>query len=192
MSTNYPRWLSSWRKGEGKGMSKMPTNNLKKELNLDNVMAVPRLIKIVVNVGVKEALADKKVLDHVVEQLSVICGQKPIIRKAKVSIAAFKLREGEPIGVSVTLRGRKMFDFFERLVTIVLPRVRDFHGISPDSFDSTGNFSLGITEQIVFPEIEYDKIDRIRGLEITIVTTAKDKKESYALLKALGMPFTTK
>ncbi|MEK7565437.1 MAG: 50S ribosomal protein L5 [Patescibacteria group bacterium] len=157
--------------------------------HLENIMAVPKLVKIVVNVGVKEALVDKKVLDHVSSQLAIICGQKPVINKAKVSIATFKLRKGEPVGVSVTLRGRRMSDFFTRLVSIVLPRVRDFHGVSPDSFDISGNYSLGISEQIVFPEIEYDKIDRIRSLEVTIVTTAKDKARGLTLLTALGMPF---
>lgn len=164
-------------------MQKMSTDYL------GNIMATPKLVKIVVNVGVKEALTDKKVLDHVSAQLAAICGQKPVINKAKVSIATFKLRKGEPVGVSVTLRGRKMHDFFERLVSIVLPRVRDFHGVSPNSFDKSGNYSLGIMEQIVFPEIEYDKIDRIRSLEVTIVTTAEDKDQGLKLLTALGMPF---
>lgn len=162
---------------------------LKEDLGLENIMSVPKLDKIVVNVGVKEALTDKKVLDHVVSQLTIICGQKPVINKAKVSIATFKLRKGEPVGVSVTLRGSKMYDFYTRLVSIVLPRVRDFHGVSPKSFDKSGNYSLGIAEQIVFPEIEYDKIDRIRSLEVTIVTTAKNENQGLKLLSALGMPF---
>lgn len=162
---------------------------LKEDLGLKNIMSVPKLDKIVVNVGVKEALTDKKVLDHVVSQLAIICGQKPVINKAKVSIATFKLRKGEPVGVSVTLRGSKMYDFYTRLVSIVLPRVRDFHGVSPKSFDKSGNYSLGIAEQIVFPEIEYDKIDRIRSLEVTIVTTAKNENQGLKLLSALGMPF---
>lgn len=162
---------------------------LLKELGLTNIMSVPKLSKIVINVGVKEALGDKKVLDHVVEQITAIAGLKPIINKAKVSIATFKLREGDPIGVSVILRGNKMYDFYTRLVGVVLPRVRDFHGVSRDSFDKNGNYTLGIREQIVFPEIEYDKIDRVRGLEITIVTTGKNKGQGEKLLEALGMPF---
>ncbi len=162
---------------------------LKDELGLTNIMAVPRLSKIVLNVGVKEALTDKKVLDHVAEQLTAIAGQKPVIRLARKSIAAFKLREGSPVGISVTLRGKRMFEFFEKFVRIVLPRVRDFHGVSNSGFDGQGNYSLGLKEQIVFPEIEYSKIDKIRGLEVTFVTTAQSVTQGLALLKALGMPF---
>lgn len=162
---------------------------LQKELGLINPMACPRLAKIVINVGVKEALDDKKVLDKVVEELTLITGQKPMVRNAKKSIAAFKLREGQPVGVSVTLRGTKMYDFFQKLVEIVLPRVRDFHGVPLKSFDGNGNYTLGFKEQIVFPEIDYGKIDKIRGLEAVIATTAKNDKEGMALLKEFGMPF---
>lgn len=155
-----------------------------------NKMAEPKLVKIVLNVGVSEALTDKKVLDAVSEQLAAISGQKPVIRKAKRSIANFKLREGQPIGVMVTLRGKRMRDFFQKLVAIVLPRVRDFRGVPTESFDNQGNYTIGFTEQIVFPEIEYAKIDKIRGLEATIVTTAKDKAEGIKLLTAMGMPLS--
>lgn len=165
---------------------------LKKELGLTNVMTTPKIIKIVVNVGAKEALDDKKVLDAISTQIAAITGQKPQIRVARKSIAAFKLREGQPIGVSVTLRGTRMYDFLEKLVTIVLPRVRDFHGVPLSSFDGHGNYSLGLREQIVFPEIEYSQIDKIRGLEITIVTNCGDDARAKALLSSLGMPFMKK
>lgn len=154
-----------------------------------NIMAIPKLMKIVVNVGAKEALDDKKVLDKIVEELTLITGQKPMIRLAKKSIAAFKLREGQAVGVSVTLRGQKMKDFISKLIGIVLPRVRDFHGVSLSSFDGHGNYTLGFKEQIVFPEIDYGKIDKIRGLEAVIVTSAKNDEEGKALLTELGMPF---
>lgn len=163
---------------------------LQDELDIKNVMAVPRLVKVVLNVGVKEAMTDKKVLDAVVEQLGAISGQKPVVRNAKKSIATFKLREGQPVGVSVTLRGKRAYDFFEKLVSIVFPRVRDFHGVPKTAFDGKGNYTVGFSEQIVFPEIEYSKIDKIRGLEATIVTTARNDSEGMALLKILGMPFT--
>lgn len=163
--------------------------SLQTELGLANVMAVPRLKKIVVNVGVKEAIDDKKVLDATSIQVAAITGQKPVIRQAKKSVAAFKLREGQPIGVSVTLRGQRMYDFLEKLVAIVFPRVRDFHGLSKNSFDGHGNYSFGFSEQIVFPEIEYSQIDKIRGLEVTIATTAKNDEEGKVLLTALGLPF---
>ncbi len=162
---------------------------LKEDLKLSNVMAVPRVQKVVINVGVKEALSDKKILDSVSQQLQIITGQKPSTRLAKKSIAEFKLREGQPIGLTVTLRGKRMYDFLEKLVTIVFPRVRDFRGVPTDSFDGQGNYSVGFREQIVFPEIEYSKIDKIRGLEVTITTSAKNNDEGWALLKALGMPF---
>lgn len=165
------------------------SKNVASELGIGNDMAIPRLVKIVVNVGVKEAMEDKKVLDAVSSQLEIICGQKPSLRRAKKSIAAFKLREGLPIGLSVTLRSDRMYEFFEKLVTIVFPRVRDFHGVPTESFDGNGNYSLGLKEQIVFPEIDYSQIDKIRGLEVTIVTTAKEDKGAMVLLKALGMPF---
>ena len=154
-----------------------------------NIMAKPKLEKIVINVGIKEAIADKKVLEKAIEQLGIITGQKPIITKAKKAIATFKLREGDEIGLKVTLRGKKMQDFFIKLVAIVLPRVRDFRGVSLKSFDGKGNYSLGFKEQIVFPEIDYGKIDRIRGLEITICTTAKNDEDGKNLLQELGMPF---
>lgn len=165
---------------------------LKKELGITNVMAVPRLVKIVVSVSTKEALDDKKVLDVVAEQLGQITGQKPVIKNAKKSVAAFKLREGQPIGVMVTLRSRKMYEFLEKMIRIVFPRVRDFRGVSLNSFDGKGNYSLGFREQIVFPEIEYSKIDKIRGLEVTIVTSGRSDENGRALLKALGMPFEKK
>ena len=147
-----------------------------------------KIIKTVINVGVKE-LSDKKVLEAVMEQIGLITGQKPATRKAKKSIAAFKLREGQPIGVMVTLRGKRMKEFLEKLVNIVLPRVRDFHGVPLSGFDGHGNYSLGFKEQIVFPEIDYSKIDKIRGLEVTIVTDAENDEEGIELLKELGMPF---
>lgn len=165
---------------------------LKKELGIANVMAIPRLVKIVVSVSTKEALDDKKVLDIVAEQLGQITGQKPVIKNAKKSVAAFKLREGQPIGVMVTLRSRKMYEFLEKMIRIVFPRVRDFRGVSVNSFDGKGNYSLGFREQIVFPEIEYSKIDKIRGLEVTIVTSGRSDENGRALLKALGMPFEKK
>ena len=159
---------------------------------IQNIMALPRLTKITVNVGVKEALDDKKVLEAVSAQISAITGQKPTIRIAKKSVAAFKLREGQPIGLSVTLRGQRMYDFLEKLIAIVFPRVRDFHGLSKKSFDGQGNYSFGFIEQIVFPEIEYSQIDKIRGLEVTITTTAKNDTEGLSLLTALGIPFVKK
>lgn len=162
---------------------------IREELALSNVMAVPRVEKITVNVGAKEALGDKKILDQIAEQLAAITGQKPVTRLAKKSVAAFKLREGQPIGVSVTLRGQRMYDFLEKLLKIVFPRVRDFRGVPLSSFDGRGNYSIGFKEQIVFPEIDYSKIDKIRGLEVTITTNAKNDTEGKALLKAMGMPF---
>ena len=162
---------------------------LKKELNLDNIMRVPRIKKIVVNVGVGEALDNAKALDAAVEDLTIITGQKPVVTKARVSIANFKLREGRAIGVKVTLRGDRMWDFLDRLMNVALPRVRDFRGISPDGFDGRGNYNLGLREQLVFPEIDYDKIDKLRGLEAAIVTTAQTDDEGRLLLQMLGMPF---
>lgn len=162
---------------------------IREELALPNIMAVPRVEKITVNVGAKEALGDKKILDQISEQLAAITGQKPVTRLAKKSVAAFKLREGQPIGVSVTLRGQRMYDFLEKLLKIVFPRVRDFRGVPLSSFDGRGNYSIGFKEQIVFPEIDYSKIDKIRGLEVTITTNAKNDTEGKALLKAMGMPF---
>ncbi len=162
---------------------------LQKELGYRNVMQVPRLEKIVVNVGLGEALQNAKALDSAVQDITVITGQRPVVTRARKSIAGFKLREGNPIGVKVTLRGNRMWDFLDRLCNIALPRQRDFRGISPDSFDGRGNYSLGLREQLVFPEVDYDKIDKIRGMEITIVTTARTDEEGYHLLRLLGMPF---
>ena len=163
--------------------------SLKGTLHLKNVMEVPRIEKIVINVGVGEAIGDAKKLDAAVADLTAITGQKPVVRRARKSISNFKLREGMPIGASVTLRGDKMYEFFDRLVNVAIPRIRDFRGIPAKSFDGRGNYTLGITEQIIFPEIDYDKIDRIRGMNITIVTTAKTDEEAFELLQAFGMPF---
>jgi large subunit ribosomal protein L5 len=162
---------------------------LQKSLGLDNVMEVPRLKKITLNIGIGKAMTDAKALDGAVQDLTVISGQKPVVTKARKSIANFKLREGLSIGVKVTLRGERMWSFFDRLVNLALPRVRDFRGISPDSFDGRGNYTLGLNEQLVFPEIQYDNIESIRGLEISIGTTAKNDEQGRALLQALGMPF---
>lgn len=162
---------------------------LMKEFGYRNVMEVPRLKKIVVNVGVGEALQDAKALDHAVQDIATITGQRPIVTRAKKSIAGFKLREGMPIGVKVTLRGDRMYDFLDRLCNVALPRRRDFRGVSPDSFDGRGNYTLGLREQLVWPEIDYDSIDKVRGMEISIVTTAKTDEEGRRLLELLGMPF---
>jgi large subunit ribosomal protein L5 len=158
-------------------------------LNLSNTMQVPRIQKVVVNIGMGEANDNPKTLDAAVSDLVQITGQKPIITKARKSIANFKLREGRAIGVKVTLRGERMWAFLDRLMNIVLPRVRDFRGVSDEAFDGRGNYTLGLREQLIFPEIEYDKIDKIRGLEITIVTTAQSDDQAAALLQSLGMPF---
>jgi large subunit ribosomal protein L5 len=160
-----------------------------KNLKLDNVNQVPRITKVVVNIGVGEALENAKALDAAVGDMTKITGQKPVITKARKSIANFKLREGRAIGVRVTLRGERMWSFLDRLMNIALPRVRDFRGISPDAFDGRGNYTLGLREQLVFPEIEYDKIDKIRGLEVSIVTSARTDDEARQLLDMLGMPF---
>ncbi len=162
---------------------------LMQSLDLSNTMQVPRIKKVVVNIGVGEALDNAKALDAAVADLTQIVGQKPIITKARNSIANFKLREGRAIGVKVTLRGDRMWAFLDRLVNVALPRVRDFRGVNPDAFDGRGNYTLGLREQLVFPEIEYDKIDKLRGLEISIVTTARDDDEGRQLLQMLGMPF---
>ena len=163
--------------------------NLVKELNLENVMQCPALTKVVVNIGVGDALDNGKLLDEAVRDLTKITGQKPLINKSKRNIANFKLRIGSAIGTSVTLRGYKMWSFLDRLMNVALPRVRDFRGISPNSFDGRGNYTLGITEQLVFPEVNYDEVSKIRGLEVTIVTTAQDDESGRALLRMLGMPF---
>ena len=162
---------------------------LMKELNLENIMQVPNINKIVMNIGMGEALDDTKTLDAASADIEKITGQKPVLTKAKKSIANFKLRDGRLIGVKVTLRGDKMWSLLDRLVNIALPRVRDFRGVSPKSFDGRGNYTLGLREQLIFPEIEYDSIDKIRGMEITFVTTAKNDEQATALLKHLGMPF---
>ena len=162
-----------------------------KEFGISNPMAVPRLDKIVLNMGMGEAIANAKVLDTAVEELKAIAGQKPVITRAKKSIASFKLRQGMPIGVMVTLRGEQMYEFFDRFVSIALPRVRDFRGVSPKAFDGRGNYTIGIREQLIFPEIDFNKVDKLRGMNISIVTTARNDEQARALLKALGMPFRT-
>lgn len=162
---------------------------LMKEFGYDNIMRVPRLQKIVVNVGVGEALQNSRFLDGAVDDITRITGQKPIITRAKKSVATFKLREGNPIGVKVTLRGYRMWSMFDRLVSVALPRQRDFRGISPNSFDGRGNYTLGLREQLVWPEIDYDKIDKLRGMEISIVTSAENDEEGRRLLDLMGMPF---
>ena len=166
--------------------------NLQKQFNYKNIHQVPRLDKIVVSMGVGAATQNKAILDNAVKDMEQITGRKPIVTRAKKSISNFKLRKGMPIGCKVTLRDEIMYEFFDRLVSIVIPRIRDFHGIPTDSFDGRGNFSIGLKEQTVFPEIEYDKIDTIRGLNINIITTARTDEEGRALLKELGMPFQHK
>jgi large subunit ribosomal protein L5 len=163
---------------------------LQQELGLPGPMRVPRLEKIVVNMGVGEAVRDSKLLDSAVEELAIITGQRPVVTKARKSIAAFKLREGMSIGARVTLRGARMWEFLDRLLSTALPRIRDFRGLNPKSFDGHGNYSIGVTEQLIFPEIDYDKVASVRGMDITIVTTARDDDEGRALLRALGFPFT--
>jgi large subunit ribosomal protein L5 len=162
---------------------------LMKSLDLKNVMQVPRVEKVVVNIGVGEAIDNAKALDAAVSDLSIITGQKPIVTKAKKSIANFKLREGRSIGAKVTLRGYRMWAFLDRLMNVALPRVRDFRGVSPNSFDGRGNYTLGLREQLIFPEIDYDQIDKIRGFEVSIVTSAGDDDQGRQLLQLLGMPF---
>lgn len=163
--------------------------NLIKQFGYKSVMEVPRITKIALNMGIGEAVADKKVMEHALADLQKIAGQKPVVTKARQSIAGFKIREGYPIGCKVTLRRERMYEFLDRLVTIALPRVRDFRGVSVKSFDGRGNFNMGIREQIIFPEIEYDKIDALRGMNITIATTAKTDEEARALLAAFEFPF---
>ena len=154
-------------------------------------MAIPKLDKVVINIGLGEAVQNPKALDAALNDLTLITGQKPVVTRAKKSIAGFKLREGMPVGVKVTLRGDRMYEFVDRLLSVALPRVRDFRGVSPKSFDGRGNYSLGLKEQLIFPEIEYDKIDKLRGMEIVFATTAKTDEEGRALLKLLGMPFAS-
>lgn len=162
---------------------------LREQFGYQNPMQVPRLEKIVISSCRKEAVQDVKVLDKVAEELSLITGQKPVIRRARKSIAGFKLRQGMPIACSVTLRGARMYEFFNRLVNVAMPRTRDFRGVSPRSFDGRGNYNLGIREQIIFPEIPYSQVDQVRGMNVTVVTTAKSDEEGVALLKVMGMPF---
>lgn len=162
---------------------------LVKEFGYENIMAIPKLDKVVINIGLGEAIANPKALDAAVEDITAIAGQKPVVTRAKKSIAAFKLREDMPIGVKVTLRGDRMYEFVDRLFNIALPRVRDFRGVSPKSFDGRGNYSLGLREQLIFPEIDFDKVDKVRGMQIAFTTTAKTDEEGKALLRALGMPF---
>lgn len=164
-------------------------DELRKQFGFKNVMQIPRLDKIVVNIGMGEAIGNAKAMDAAASDLAQITGQRPVVTKARRAISNFKLRIGMPIGLKVTLRGERMWHFYEKLVTVALPRIRDFQGIPDRSFDGRGNFSLGLKEQLVFPEIDYDKIDRLRGMEITIVTTAKTDEEARALLRGLGMPF---
>ena len=162
---------------------------LMKKFNYTSVMQAPKLDKIIINIGCGDAINNSKLLDAAVEDLTAISGQKPVVTKAKKSIAAFKLREGAAIGCKVTLRGERMYEFYDKLVSIALPRVRDFRGLSKDSFDGRGNYTLGIKEQIIFPEIDFDKVDRTRGMDIVIVTSAKTNEEAKALLTQMGMPF---
>ncbi|MBS1250329.1 MAG: 50S ribosomal protein L5 [Chloroflexi bacterium] len=162
---------------------------LKENLNLENVMQVPRIGKVVVNVGVGEALENTKALDEAVRDVTTMTGQKPIITKSRKNIANFKLRAGEPIGVTVTLRGKRMWAFLDRLINVALPRVRDFRGVSPHAFDGRGNYTLGLREQLVFPEIDYDQVENVRGFGVSIVTTAEDDEAGRELLRILGMPF---
>lgn len=162
---------------------------LKEEFNYTNTMQIPKIEKIVINMGLGEAIHNIKIIDSAVEELKQISGQQPVVTRAKKSIASFKLREGMPIGCMVTLRKKRMYDFLNKLVNVALPRVRDFRGISGKAFDGAGNYSLGVKEQLIFPEIEYDKIDKIKGLNVSIVTTAKTNEEGRELLKLMGMPF---
>ena len=162
---------------------------LKEKFQYENIMEVPKLVKIVVNMGLGEAIANPKALDAAVGDMTQITGQKPIVTKAKKSVAAFKVREGMSIGCKVTLRGEKMYEFCDRLVSVALPRVRDFKGVSPKAFDGRGNYTLGLKEQLIFPEIEYDKIDKVRGMEVCFVTSAKTDEEARELLRLMGMPF---
>src|SRR6185295_7457310 len=160
-----------------------------KEFSISNPMAIPRVDKVVINMGMGEAIANAKILDTAAEELRVITGQKPVITKAKKSIASFKLRQGMPIGVMVTLRGDRMYEFLDRLVSIALPRVRDFRGVSPKAFDGRGNYTIGVREQLIFPEIDFNKVEKLRGMNISIITSARNDEQARALLKGLGMPF---
>jgi large subunit ribosomal protein L5 len=163
---------------------------LMEKFGYKNIMEIPKIEKVVLNMGVGEAVSNPKVLDVAINDMMIIAGQKPVVTRAKKSIAAFKIREGMPIGAKVTLRGQRMYEFLDKLLNIALPRVRDFRGVSPKSFDGRGNYTMGIKEQLIFPEIEYDKIDKVRGMDIIIVTTAKTDEEARELLKLMGMPFS--
>ena len=165
------------------------TNKLVEQFNYTSVMEVPKIEKIVINMGVGDAVSNAKNLEKAVDELTLLSGQKPVITKAKKSIAGFRLRDGMPIGCKVTLRGERMYDFLDKLISVSLPRVRDFQGVSNKAFDGRGNYTLGVKEQLIFPEISYDNVDRVRGMDIVIVTTANSDEESHALLKELGMPF---
>jgi len=162
-----------------------------KEFGIENPMAIPRIEKVVLNMGMGEAIANAKILDTAADELRAVTGQKPVVTKAKKSIASFKLRQGMPIGVVVTLRGDRMYEFLDRLMSVALPRVRDFRGVSPKAFDGRGNYTIGIREQLIFPEIDFNKVDKLRGMNISIVTTARTDEQARALLKGLGMPFRT-
>lgn len=165
------------------------TKTMMEKFNYDSVMEIPKIDKIVLNMGVGEAVSNTKTLDAAVEELALISGQKPLVTKAKKSIATFRLREGMPIGAKVTLRNERMYEFLDKLVSVSLPRVRDFRGVSKTAFDGRGNYTLGVKEQLIFPEIDFDKIGKVRGLDIVVVTTANTDEEAYTLLEALGMPF---
>lgn len=169
--------------------SKEVRKKIADEFKIKNPMALPKIEKVVINMGVGEAIQNAKLLDTASEELSTITGQKPVITRAKKSIASFKLREGQAIGTMVTLRGEKMYEFLDRLISIAMPRIRDFRGVSPRSFDGQGNYSLGVKEQIIFPEIQYDQVDQVRGMDITITTTAADNRQGRALLEAFNFPF---
>lgn len=162
-----------------------------REFSISNPMAIPRVQKVVLNMGMGEAIANAKILDTAADELRAITGQKPVVTKAKKSIASFKLRQGMPIGTMVTLRGDRMYEFLDRLVSIALPRVRDFRGVSPKAFDGRGNYTIGVREQLIFPEIDFNKVDKLRGMNISIITTARNDEQARALLKGLGMPFRT-
>ena len=162
---------------------------LMKEFNYDNVMQIPKLVKVVINIGLGESIQNAKAIDAAVNDLTLITGQKPVVTRAKKSLAAFKLRAGMPIGAMVTLRGQRMYEFVDRLTSAAMPRIRDFRGVSPNSFDGRGNYTLGLREQLMFPEIDYDRIDKTRGLEVSFVTTARNDEEGRRLLQLLGMPF---
>jgi large subunit ribosomal protein L5 len=162
---------------------------LRQQLELDNVMATPRLEKIVINMGVGEAVADRRQIESAMEELALITGQKPRLNKSRKSVAGFKVREGMPVGASVTLRGNRMWEFFDRLLAVAIPRIRDFRGLNPRSFDGRGNYSFGVTEQLIFPEIDFDRVSSVRGMDITICTTATEDDQAKALLEAFGFPF---